>query len=215
MRLDTVAHEPAEELAAHAEPATSFDDHARCLPLQSRRVDRPFARHDQRGTRRTLVEADAVEHELGTPKQLASERGERGAEPPAGARTGHVAVGLELGERREPLLQLDDRVGVRALLRAEDASRSTLAEQRVPHVARHTHRHAAKSVTEHGGHADPAVDGGDAPHADEKRLHAMLERGEDQLTHALTRRAQRVALVPTQARQADRGRALDDARAVG
>ena len=59
------AHDPAEQLAAHAEPFAAREHRAGRLAFERRRVDGAFAGHDEGSAARALVEADQVEHELG------------------------------------------------------------------------------------------------------------------------------------------------------
>src|SRR5438067_8360960 len=111
MGVDSVADEPAEELAAHAQAPAVVQHRPGRLALERRRVRGPLAGDDEVGAARELVEADEVEHELRTGHELRAERRERGTEAAAGARTRELAVRDELLERREALLEHEHHLG--------------------------------------------------------------------------------------------------------
>ena len=112
------------------------------LALERRLVDRALAGDGEARVTRALVEARQLQHDLGALLELAAERRERRAEPAARAGAGGAAVRRELLHRGEAVLELVDRLGARALLRAEHARGAARAEQRVAHVAQHAQRHA-------------------------------------------------------------------------
>ena len=77
MRVDVVANDPAEELAANAEPLAVPAHGAGRLALERRRIDGALARHDELSGRGQLVEANRLEDELGALHELCSQRRER------------------------------------------------------------------------------------------------------------------------------------------
>jgi hypothetical protein len=214
VRLHPVAHDAAEEHAAHAETRTARGDGAGCFSFECRRVDGAFARNDEIGVARTLVEADRVEHELRALDELAAERCERGAEAAARTCARQIAIGRELLERRQPFLEDADGRGVGALLRPEHACGASFPEQRVAHVACDAHRQVTQPVTDDRAEADPAVHGRRPADADEQRGRPRRECREEQLAEPPARRAQRVELRLRDLREPDRLRALDDGGAV-
>src|SRR5439155_6407198 len=135
--------------------------------------------------------------------------GKGGAEAARGAGAGEIGVRHELGDRREPPLELRDLLRRRTLLgpveprgvREPRADVAGNARANRPEWLR-----AAKYLAE----PRAAVNRGYASEAEENRAGAAGERGGDELAEAAARRTQRVELVRTEEREPDRSRRLDD-----
>src|SRR4029450_10889694 len=138
------------------------------------------------------------------------ERGERGSETSGRSGAREPGVGLELAHLAEPPLELDDILGRRSLLWAEDPGRIRERRQNVAERGRGD-RQPIQDVPQPGA----SVHGRDAAEADEQGRGPGVERGEQQLPKASAGRPQRVALVPGEKRKADRSSRLDDGPPVG
>ena len=85
MRGDTVAHDAAEQLAAHAEQLAATPNRPRRLSLECRGVDRALARDDEVCAGRLLAEADRLQDVVRARDELGPEPGKRRAEAARGA----------------------------------------------------------------------------------------------------------------------------------